>query len=123
MPRTVRRTRAPAESAPPALAAAPPAPPVEPPPEDGLPARMLARRHTVAAIATLAELMQPAAGERLRLAAALALLERGWGKVATGSEEDEPAADAVDPEEARARLAERIEQLAAAIDGAEGTGA
>ena len=102
--------------------AAVPRPDADPGLDDGVSARMLARRHTVAAVATLAELLDPAINERVRMAAALGLLERGWGKVGLGGDEEEPA-DAADPEEARARLADRIERLAAAIQGADEVGA
>jgi hypothetical protein len=42
--------------------------------------RQLARRHTAAAIATLVKICQNGENEGARVAAATAILDRGWGK-------------------------------------------
>lgn len=42
--------------------------------------RALARRHTHAAVATLVEVMKQGVPDAARLAAAIALLDRGWGR-------------------------------------------
>jgi len=51
--------------------------------------RALARRHTAAALAALAEIAKRGASESARIAAANALLDRGWGKPATVAPEPE----------------------------------
>lgn len=43
-------------------------------------ARELARRHTVEALETLIALMRSSRSEQVQLAAANAILDRGWGK-------------------------------------------
>jgi hypothetical protein len=49
-------------------------------PRGAFAARDLARKHTKAAIDRLFEIMQRGASEQAQVAAAVALLDRGWGK-------------------------------------------
>lgn len=54
--------------------------------------RAAARKQTDAAIQVLAEIMQSAASETAKVAAAKEILERGWGKVRpAAAEEGKPA--------------------------------
>lgn len=50
--------------------------------------RDLARKHTKLAIDTLAEIARTSDKEAVRIAAANALLERGWGKAVAGTAAD-----------------------------------
>lgn len=56
--------------------------------------RDLARKHTKLAIDTLAEIARTSDKEAVRIAAANALLERGWGKAVSGSATDREEVDA-----------------------------
>ena len=47
----------------------------------------LARDYTELAIATLCELLKPDNSDRVRLGAALALLDRGWGRIGPSAED------------------------------------
>ena len=58
--------------------------------------RDLARQYTPAALATLVEICENGRNESARVAAASALLERGWGKVSV-SADDPPLAE--DPQQ------------------------
>lgn len=73
----------------------------------------LARQHTKAAIARLAEIMENGESERAQVAAAEIILDRGWGRapqhVTFGDEENEPT---------RAGDTERLVQLARKVAAA-----
>ena len=69
--------------------------------------RSLARAHTVSAIATLALIMRQKKGPpAARVAAAVALLDRGWGKPVQGMALTDPTGEK-----------DRLAELLAEIDG------
>ena len=55
--------------------------------------RDLARRHTPAALATLVEICENGRNESARVAAASALLDRGWGKASVSVDDPSLAED------------------------------
>jgi len=67
--------------------------------------RELARAHTTLAISALAEIAAHGSSEAARIASAIALLDRGWGRPAVSIELHEP-----DPEDLAARFAAAREQ-------------
>jgi hypothetical protein len=66
--------------------------------------RDLARAHTTLAINTLAEIATHGSSEAARIASAIALLDRGWGRPAVSIEVHEP-----DPDDFEARFADALE--------------
>src|SRR5277367_7113324 len=66
--------------------------------------RDLARAHTTLAIGTLAKIAAHGSSEAARIASAIALLDRGWGRPAVSIEVHEPDAD-----DFEARLADALE--------------
>src|SRR5277367_6009221 len=67
--------------------------------------RDLARAHTALSIGTLAEIAAHGSSEAARIASAIALLDRGWGRPAMSVELHEPH-----PEDLDARFATALEQ-------------
>jgi hypothetical protein len=67
--------------------------------------RDLARAHTTLAISTLAQIAARGSSEAARIASAIALLDRGWGRPAVSIELHEP-----DPDDLAARFAIAQEQ-------------
>jgi hypothetical protein len=66
--------------------------------------RDLARAHTTLAISTLAEIAARGSSESARIASAIALLDRGWGRPAVSIEVHEPH-----PDDFEARFADALE--------------
>ncbi len=76
-------------------------------------AETLARAYTARAVDTLGTLMEADYKEGTRLAAALALLDRGWGKIGSAAKEEaHDGDDGFDPAEGRERLARELDRLA-----------
>lgn len=76
-------------------------------------AETLARAYTARAVDTLGTLMEADYKEGTRLAAALALLDRGWGKIGSAAKEEaHDGDDGFDPAAGRERLARELDRLA-----------
>jgi hypothetical protein len=87
-------------------------------PKASLEVRALAREHTAEALNTIVEIMRSARSDSVKLAAAEAILDRGWGRPAqeiTGPGEGPIQVEAM--RLAAEQFRERVLRLAAGVDG------